>query len=158
MNSTTNLRRLFNEEVQIKKNADEDSKYFKLEKIDDNGHKWKAIVYGPENSVYAGYGFEVKITITHTYPQTPLQIQFVTSIEHINVNNRGDICMDILKNQWTSSLNIRTILFSLVSLLNDPNVIDPFNNDLAVLYNSDHDSYINHVSNHCKKNAIILTQ
>lgn len=156
MNNTTNLRRIFNEETQIAKNAEEDSKHFKLTKVDDSGYKWRAIIYGPAKSLYEGYGFELKITISNTYPQTPLQIQFITSIQHVNVNTHGDICMDILKNQWTSSLNIRVILFSLESLLSDPNVNDPFNHDLATLYLEDINRYNDYVRSHCKTHAISL--
>ncbi|RZK25202.1 MAG: FAD-binding protein [Flavobacterium sp.] len=151
---TTNLRRLFNEEKQIRLHADEDSKYFKLEKLDESGYKWRAIIYGPPESLYKDYGFEVEIKITGNYPQTPLTINFITNIEHVNVNKSGDICMDILKNQWTSSLNIRSILISLVSLLSDPNVSDPFNNDLASLYSDNRDKYEKKIRESCKKYAI----
>ena len=45
------------------------------------------------------------------------------------------------KGNWSPSLNIQSILMSLVSLFDDPNVHSPANRDLTDLYKSDRNKF-----------------
>ena len=39
----------------------------------------------------------------------------------MNISDRGAVCIDILKNQWSPALSIFKVILSLSSLLMDPN-------------------------------------
>ena len=66
------------------------------------------------------------ITIPPDYPFKPPKMKFDTKIWHPNISSQtGAICLDILKNEWTPALTIRTALISLQALLCSPEPDDP---------------------------------
>ena len=66
------------------------------------------------------------IIIPPDYPFKPPKMKFDTKIWHPNISSQtGAICLDILKNEWTPALTIRTALISLQALLCSPEPDDP---------------------------------
>jgi len=61
----------------------------------------------------------------------PPRIRFLTRIYHPNIDRLGRICLDVLKNNWSPALQIRTILLSIQALLGAPNPEDPLNEAVA---------------------------
>lgn len=153
MNTTANLRRIQNEIKQIREQSNEYSKMFQLTIVNDNVYHWRATIYGPEESFYEGYKFELDISLPNNYPFSPPNVKFITPIKHVNVNSKGDICLDILKNNWAPSQNIHSVLMSLILLLKYPNIDDPFNPELAELYHNDIKEYERVIKFACEKYA-----
>ena len=66
------------------------------------------------------------IIIPPDYPFKPPKMKFDTKVWHPNISSQtGAICLDILKNEWTPALTIRTALISLQALLCAPEPDDP---------------------------------
>ena len=62
-------------------------------------------------------------------------MKFETKIWHPNISSvTGAICLDILKNEWTPALTIRTALISLQALLCAPEPKDPQDAEVAKQY------------------------
>ena len=57
----------------------------------------------------------------------PLQdAQFLSTCRHPNISSaNGAICLDVLKDQWSPALTLKTALLSLQALLSSPQPDDP---------------------------------
>jgi len=65
-------------------------------------------------------------------------MKFDTKIWHPNISSvTGAICLDILKNEWTPALTIRTALISLQALMCAPVPEDPQDAEVAKMYKTD---------------------
>ena len=65
-------------------------------------------------------------------------MKFDTKIWHPNISSvTGAICLDILKNEWTPALTIRTALISLQALMCNPVPDDPQDAQVASQYKAD---------------------
>lgn len=95
---------------------------------------WQGTIVGPENTPYYGGIFFLEIYFPLQYPFKPPKIRFKTKIYHCNINENGEICLDILKDNWSPALTISKILLSICSLLTDPNPDDPLVPSIANQY------------------------
>jgi len=95
---------------------------------------WKATINGPSNTPYENGLFHLNVEFPENYPYKPPKVNFITKIYHCNINSKGGICLDILKNEWSPALTISKILLSISSLLNEPNPNDPLAPNIARLY------------------------
>lgn len=89
---------------------------------------------GPKDTPYENGIFKLKIVLPDDYPFKPPTITFVTKIYHPNIAPSGTICIDILKNAWSSALKLSSIILSLSVLLANPNPDDPLVSDIADEY------------------------
>ena len=109
--------------------------------LNDNIFEWEATIMGPNNSPYKGGLFFLRIYFPKDYPFKPPKVRFKTKVYHPNINNSGEICLDILKNQWSPALTTSKVLLSICSLLTDPNPDDPLVVDIANQYIKDKETF-----------------
>mmetsp|Transcript_15248 Transcript_15248/g.25140 ORF Transcript_15248/g.25140 Transcript_15248/m.25140 type:complete len:148 (+) Transcript_15248:78-521(+) len=102
---------------------------------------WQATIIGPSDSPYTGGVFFLNIHFPTDYPFKPPKVQFTTRIYHPNINNNGNICLDILRDQWSPALTVSKVLLSICSLLTDPNPDDPLVPEIAHIYKTDRARY-----------------
>ena len=107
----------------------------------DNIFEWEATIMGPNDSPYKGGIFYLTINFPKNYPFKPPKIRFRTKVYHPNINNSGEICLDILKTEWSPALTTSKVLLSICSLLTDPNPDDPLVPDAAKLYNENRELF-----------------
>lgn len=110
--------------------------------IGDDIFMWQATIIGPKESPYEDGIFKLLIEAPDEYPFKPLKIGFITKIFHPNISYTGSICLDILKNEWSSALTISKVLLSISCLMCNPNPDDPLVEEIAVMYKNKYDEYV----------------
>jgi len=102
---------------------------------------WTAVIFGPEDTQWQGGTFTLEVKFTEEFPTKPPHVRFVSRMFHPNVYNNGEICLDILQNQWSPIYDISAILTSVQSLLCDPNPNSPANSEAAQLWTENRPEY-----------------
>ncbi|GBF88649.1 ubiquitin-conjugating enzyme E2 [Raphidocelis subcapitata] len=113
-----------------------------VEVVNDNLQRLIGSVPGPKDTPYDGGLFKVDIQLDEQYPFAPPKMRFTTRVWHPNVSSAsGAICLDILKDQWSPALTLKTALLSLQALLSSPQPDDPQDAVVAKQYLSDFETY-----------------
>eukprot|EP01064_Diplonema_japonicum_P002635 TRINITY_DN11686_c0_g1_i1.p1 TRINITY_DN11686_c0_g1~~TRINITY_DN11686_c0_g1_i1.p1 ORF type:complete len:166 (+),score=40.02 TRINITY_DN11686_c0_g1_i1:55-552(+) len=97
---------------------------------------WMGTVKGTKGTPYDEMEFKLSLRFTNQYPFEPPQVKFITSCFHPNVDQFGNICLDILKDQWSSAYGVTQILLSIQALLAEPNNESPLNNYAASIWSN----------------------
>ncbi|KAF8841473.1 UBC-like protein [Paxillus ammoniavirescens] len=120
--SEMTMKRIHREIADAKK---EDLGAITLAPTQDSLYHWKGAIPGPQGSPYDGGVFDVDIQLAPDYPFSAPKVTFGTRIYHMNISDKGGICIDILKQNWSPALSLFKVMLSLSSLLTDPNPHDP---------------------------------
>lgn len=100
----------------------------------DNLYQWVGTIEGAKGTVYEGQTYKLSLHFGDQYPFAAPTVRFETACFHPNVDQYGNICLDILKDKWSAVYNVRTILLSIQSLLGEPNNDSPLNGHAAALW------------------------
>ena len=63
----------------------------------DNLFHWVGTITGAEGTVYEGLSYKLSLSFPSRYPYSPPVVKFTTPCYHPNVDDQGNICLDILK-------------------------------------------------------------
>lgn len=102
----------------------------------DNIFSWVGTIEGAKGTVYENMKYSLTLSFANEYPFKAPVVKFSTPCFHPNVDQFGNICLDILKEQWSPAYNVRTILLSIQSLLGEPNNDSPLNTHAAGLWSN----------------------
>jgi ubiquitin-protein ligase len=84
-----------------------------------------------KNTVYEGGVFRVDMELPTEYPYQPPRCRFMTKIYHPNIGE-GEFESCIVGGNWTPILRIRNIVFFIIRLLEQPDLENPLNAEIAV--------------------------
>lgn len=120
-------KRLKKEFQTLEKTQDE---FITLSSSEQNLMHWTASIRAPPDSVYDGFIFDLSILVGSDYPLTPPKIKFTTKIFHPNVYfDTGEICLDILKKEWSPAWSLQSACRAIMSLMSMPEPDSPLNCD-----------------------------
>lgn len=128
---------------------------FHIELEDDsNIFTWNiGVMVLNEDSIYHGGFFKAQMRFPEDFPFSPPQFRFTPAIYHPNVYRDGRLCISILHQSgdpmtdepdaetWYPVQTVESVLISIVSLLEDPNINSPANVDAAVDYRKNPEQY-----------------
>lgn len=135
------MKRIANELKNINKNPSEHYTVLAKNEGDQvNLLEWEVKLHGPSNTPYFGGVFDVKITFKSDYPLKPPMVQFTTKIYHPNINKKGEVCLDILK-EWNPATNIQMVMSCLINLLTEPNGNNALMPEIASVFNGNRQKF-----------------
>lgn len=114
---------------------------------DGNMFEWEVSIFGPPDTIYVGGYFKTRLEFPDSYPFEPPKMKFLEPIFHPNVYPTGEICISILhppgaddqsgelpEERWSPAQRVRTIVLSVISLLNEPNISSPADVEASVAF------------------------
>lgn len=143
-------KRILHELAEIK---EEHKDVFVIQPSEHNINLLEGYIIGPTDTPYDGGHFYLSVTFPSDYPYNPPLVVFKTKIYHPNINENGAICLDILKNEWSPILTISKVLYSLSSLLSEPNPYDPLVDTIAQEMLNDKELFIKNAKEYTQKYA-----
>uniref|UniRef100_UPI00358DE6D7 ubiquitin-conjugating enzyme E2 R2 isoform X1 n=2 Tax=Myxine glutinosa TaxID=7769 RepID=UPI00358DE6D7 len=140
--------------LELKGLQEEPMEGFAITLVDESDlYNWEVAIFGPPNTLYEGGYFKAQMKFPKDYPYSPPTFRFLTKMWHPNIYENGDVCISILhppvddpqsgelpSERWNPTQSVRTILLSVISLLNEPNTFSPANVDASVMYRKWRDS------------------
>uniref|UniRef100_A0A3Q4FYR8 UBC core domain-containing protein n=1 Tax=Neolamprologus brichardi TaxID=32507 RepID=A0A3Q4FYR8_NEOBR len=130
--------------LEMKSLQDEPVEGFKITLVDESDlYNWEVAIFGPPNTHYEGVTNSARLLYNDFVLFPP------------NAKPNGDVCISILhppvddpqsgelpSERWNPTQNVRTILLSVISLLNEPNTFSPANVDASVMYRKWRDNLV----------------
>jgi ubiquitin-conjugating enzyme E2 M len=89
------------------------------------------ITLRPEEGLYRGGAFTFTFVVPPVYPHEPPKVKCTTKVYHPNIDLDGNVCLNILREDWKPVLSISSCIFGLHHLFLDPNHDDPLNKEAA---------------------------
>ena len=84
-----------------------------------------------EDSFWRGGKYKFTVTVDSEYPHKPPKVHCDTPVYHPNIDTEGNVCLNILRADWSAVLGVTPVILGLLFLFIDPNPNDPLNKDAA---------------------------
>eukprot|EP01057_Protomagalhaensia_wolfi_P003952 Protomagalhaensia_wolfi_Nauph_80__3951@NODE_4003_length_660_cov_588_111111_g3170_i0_p1_GENE_NODE_4003_length_660_cov_588_111111_g3170_i0NODE_4003_length_660_cov_588_111111_g3170_i0_p1_ORF_typecomplete_len170_score21_81UQ_con/PF00179_26/1_2e49ProkE2_B/PF14461_6/7_1e06_NODE_4003_length_660_cov_588_111111_g3170_i062571 len=118
---------------------------FSVGLVDDDLMKWRVAFTGPPDSPYEGGILTATLKFPDDFPNNPPEMVFVSPMFHPNVYPDGKVCISILHppgtdvfneqesadERWRPIISVESIILSVQSMLDEPNLESPANVDAA---------------------------
>ncbi|OCK79812.1 hypothetical protein K432DRAFT_417086 [Lepidopterella palustris CBS 459.81] len=85
----------------------------------------------PDEGMYKGGRFNFSFAINQNFPHDPPKVKCTQKIYHPNIDLEGNVCLNILREDWKPVLNLNAVIVGLQFLFLEPNASDPLNKEAA---------------------------
>uniref|UniRef100_A0A7S3VLF3 E2 ubiquitin-conjugating enzyme n=1 Tax=Dunaliella tertiolecta TaxID=3047 RepID=A0A7S3VLF3_DUNTE len=99
---------------------------------------------GPQGTPYENGLFRIRLSVGADYPTSPPKGFFATKIFHPNVSPSGEICVNVLKKDWTPETGLKHVLVVVRCLLIEPNPDSALNEEAGRLLQEDYEEFAGH--------------
>ena len=87
----------------------------------------------PDEGYYKGGRFTFSFKVGQSYPHDPPKVKCETMVYHPNIDLKGNVCLNILREDWKPVLTVSSVMYGLLFLFLEPNPDDPLNKEAAQL-------------------------
>uniref|UniRef100_A0A7S1THK1 UBC core domain-containing protein n=1 Tax=Compsopogon caeruleus TaxID=31354 RepID=A0A7S1THK1_9RHOD len=85
----------------------------------------------PQEGYYLPGTFYFTIKVPVEYPHKAPKVHCETKVYHPNIDLEGNVCLNILRQDWKPILTLSSVLYGLQLLFLEPNPDDPLNKEAA---------------------------
>ena len=85
----------------------------------------------PDEGFYCTGRFTFMFKVGANYPHEPPKVKCQNKIYHPNIDLDGNVCLNILREDWKPVLTVNAIVYGLQYLFLEPNPEDPLNKEAA---------------------------
>jgi ubiquitin-conjugating enzyme E2 M len=85
----------------------------------------------PDEGFWKSGLFVFEFQIKAMYPHDPPKVKCLTQIYHPNIDKDGNVCLNILREDWKPILSVSSVIYGLLHLFLEPNPNDPLNQQAA---------------------------
>jgi len=103
------------------------------------------LLISPDEGFYRHGQFSFSFKIGAAYPHEPPKVKCENKVYHPNIDLDGNVCLNILREDWKPVLTINSIVYGLQYLFLEPNPEDPLNKEAAQELQSNRRSFENNV-------------
>ncbi|CAB3254753.1 unnamed protein product [Arctia plantaginis] len=89
------------------------------------------LIICPDEGFYRGGRFVFSFKVGPNYPHEPPKVKCETAVYHPNIDLEGNVCLNILREDWKPVLTVNSIVYGLQYLFLEPNPEDPLNKEAA---------------------------
>ena len=138
--------------LEYKSIEEEPNECYSITPDKKNIFKCPGIVYSTVPP-FEGGTWSFEINFPNEYPIKPFEFKFTSNFPHPNIYPDGKMCISILHDgidetgyedssiRWSPVQNINSVLMSIISMLNDPNLDSPANVDMTKLWRDNRREY-----------------
>jgi len=103
------------------------------------------LVIKPDEGMYTMGTYRFKFEVPSDYPYKPPKVKCEAKIYHPNIDLEGNVCLNILREDWKPVLNLNAICVGLQYLFLEPNADDPLNKAAAEILRRNRDQFVRNV-------------
>mmetsp|Transcript_31450 Transcript_31450/g.68765 ORF Transcript_31450/g.68765 Transcript_31450/m.68765 type:complete len:182 (-) Transcript_31450:370-915(-) len=95
------------------------------------------IAIRPDEGFHKNATISFSFSVSPLYPHEAPKVKCKTKVYHPNIDLDGNVCLNILREDWKPVLSINSIIYGLQFLFLDPNPDDPLNKEAAEVLRND---------------------
>ncbi|CAF2133378.1 hypothetical protein BRARA_K01293 [Brassica rapa] len=78
----------------------------------------------PDDGYYHNGTFAFTFQVSPVYPHEAPKVKCKTKVYHPNIDLEGNVCLNILREDWKPVLNINTVIYGLFHLFTEPKLFE----------------------------------
>ncbi|OHT07486.1 NEDD8-conjugating enzyme Ubc12 [Tritrichomonas foetus] len=142
-------------EVRLQKDIEDLDKTAKVVFPNPNDIKFFHVTISPDSGTWAGGTFVFSVKVGDDWPISPPSVIAITKIWHPNIAENGEVCLSMLKENYSPTISISHIIAGLQFLFCEPNPQSPLNKDAAIQMFQDKETFAmkakEYIKKYCKK-------